>query len=152
MSLFAMLPSPIIYGAIIDNTCLLWQEECGETTNCLLYDTDKLREALMLTTAGNKYISSMYLYQCISNLKGIMFLGVLFDAAVVYYAKDLKIFDDEEKNQSEELGNIERCNKFQKSFIILTHLFRIDRLKVENSEYNMVYGSAASLSKDSTLR
>ena len=25
MSLFAMLPSPIIYGAIIDNTCLLWQ-------------------------------------------------------------------------------------------------------------------------------
>ena len=73
MSLFAMLPSPIIYGAIIDNTCLLWQvntlilsfcsggmcvcvvvvvvdqhfdtssfsqEECGETTNCLLYDTD----------------------------------------------------------------------------------------------------------------
>ena len=40
LSLFAMLPSPIIFGAIIDNTCLLWQEECGETTNCLLYDTD----------------------------------------------------------------------------------------------------------------
>ena len=56
MSLFAMLPSPIIYGAIIDNTCLLWQEECGETTNCLLYDTDKLREALMLTTAGRNHI------------------------------------------------------------------------------------------------
>lgn len=24
MSLFAMLPSPIVYGAIIDNTCILW--------------------------------------------------------------------------------------------------------------------------------
>ena len=52
MSLLAMLPSPIIFGSIIDNTCLLWQEECGETTNCLLYDTDRLRQALMLTTAG----------------------------------------------------------------------------------------------------
>jgi hypothetical protein len=28
MSLLAMLPSPIIYGAIIDNTCILWQEVC----------------------------------------------------------------------------------------------------------------------------
>ena len=69
-----MLPSPIVYGQIIDNTCILWQEvnkllykykgpiisnsnfiyqECGETTNCLLYDTDKLREYLMFTTAGS---------------------------------------------------------------------------------------------------
>ena len=27
MSLFAMLPAPIVYGAIIDNTCVLWQSE-----------------------------------------------------------------------------------------------------------------------------
>merc|ERR1719431_814154 len=40
MSLLAMLPSPIIYGAIIDNTCILWQQECGETTNCLLYNSE----------------------------------------------------------------------------------------------------------------
>ena len=26
LSLLAMLPSPIFYGVIIDNTCLLWQE------------------------------------------------------------------------------------------------------------------------------
>jgi len=76
MSLFAMLPSPIIYGAIIDNTCLLWQEECGETTNCLLYDTDLLRTYLMYTTAA------------------IMSIGVLFDILVVYYAKDLDIFPE----------------------------------------------------------
>ena len=25
MSLFAMLPAPMVYGAIIDNTCILWQ-------------------------------------------------------------------------------------------------------------------------------
>ena len=26
LSLLAMLPSPIFFGVIIDNTCLLWQE------------------------------------------------------------------------------------------------------------------------------
>ena len=76
LSLLAMLPSPMIFGAIIDNTCILWQEECGETTNCLLYDTDRLRRVLMLTTAA------------------IMLIGVLFDIAVVHYAKDLQIFDE----------------------------------------------------------
>ena len=51
LSLLAMLPSPIVYGAIIDNTCILWQESCdGGTGNCLLYDTEKLRMTLMLTT------------------------------------------------------------------------------------------------------
>ena len=79
LSLLAMLPSPMIFGAIIDNTCILWQEECGQTTNCLLYDTDRLRRVLMLTTAA------------------IMLIGVIFDIAVVHYAKDLKIFDTEEK-------------------------------------------------------
>ena len=80
LSLLAMLPSPMIFGAIIDNTCILWQEECGETTNCLLYDTDRLRRVLMLTTAA------------------IMLIGVLFDIAVVYYAKDLDIFDTDKKD------------------------------------------------------
>merc|ERR1711973_454595 len=79
MSLLAMLPSPIIYGAIIDQSCILWQEECGETTNCLLYDTDTLRIVLMLTTAG------------------IASLGVLCDVVVWYYAKDLQIFYNESK-------------------------------------------------------
>lgn len=114
MSLFAMLPSPIIYGAIIDNTCLLWQEECGETTNCLLYDTDRLRQALMLTTAG------------------IMTLGVVCDIAVVYYAKDLKIFDEDDKTK-----------------IIQTKLGE-NMLQVPGN--NMMYGSHVSLAKDSIFK
>ena len=58
-------------------------QECGETTNCLLYDSDKLRKALMLTTAG------------------IMMIGVLFDIAVVYYAGGLELFDEENKGNEE---------------------------------------------------
>merc|ERR1712228_290591 len=114
MSLFAMLPSPIIYGAIIDNTCLLWQEECGETTNCLLYDTDMLRSYLMYTTAA------------------IMVLGVVCDVAVVYYAKDLKIFDEGDKNK-----------------IVQTKMGE-NMLQVPGN--NMMYGSHVSLTKDTIYK
>jgi len=76
MSLLAMLPSPIVYGAIIDQSCILWQKECDETTNCLLYNTDTLRNVIMLTTAG------------------IASVGVLCDGVVWYYSKDLKIYED----------------------------------------------------------
>ena len=107
LSLFAMLPAPMVYGAIIDGTCVLWQRECGETTNCLLYDTVKLRRTLMLTTAF------------------IMLVGVVFDIGVWcvremlqilnifnadngcktysrYHSKDLVIFNPEQKKNKEE--------------------------------------------------
>ena len=29
LSLLAMLPSPIMFGAIIDTTCILWQQVAG---------------------------------------------------------------------------------------------------------------------------
>jgi len=87
MSLLAMLPSPIIYGAIIDKSCILWQTECGETTNCLLYDSQHLRKVMMLTTAA------------------IASLGVLCDVVVCYYAKDVDIFgrDSETNKESDEV-------------------------------------------------
>ena len=86
LSLLAMLPSPMVYGAIMDTTCTLFQRECGETTNCMLYDLPLMRKTLMLTTAF------------------IMSLGVLFDIAVWYYCKDVHIFDapEEEKEVKEQ--------------------------------------------------
>ena len=84
MSLFAMLPAPMVYGAIIDNTCILWQEECGETTNCLLYSMEDFRKAVMLTTGL------------------IMLIGVIFDVGAWYYSKDLLIFNPEQKVNKEK--------------------------------------------------
>ena len=43
VSAFALLPSPIIYGAIFDGACTIWGEKCGATLNCLAYNTDRLR-------------------------------------------------------------------------------------------------------------
>lgn len=76
MSLLAMLPAPIVYGAIIDSTCILWQESCGGQggSNCVLYDTVRLRTNLMLTTAF------------------IMLFGVVADIGVWYEAKHLVVF------------------------------------------------------------
>ena len=83
LSLFAMLPSPIIYGKIIDGACILWQNTCGgETGNCLTYDTVQLRTRFMFTTAA------------------IMSFGVIADIAVCYEAKNLVIFREDEQENS----------------------------------------------------
>lgn len=43
VSLFALIPGPIIYGWIIDSTCLVWTEECGQRGTCQLYDQRNFR-------------------------------------------------------------------------------------------------------------
>ena len=43
ISLFALIPGPIIYGALIDSTCLVWDDACGIKGNCWIYDPDKFR-------------------------------------------------------------------------------------------------------------
>ena len=58
--LSGMLPSPIIMGAIIDKTCTLWQMECGEQSNCILYDLDLMRKYVMSFTASIMIIGSLY--------------------------------------------------------------------------------------------
>jgi len=85
LSLLAMLPSPMVYGAIMDTTCTLFQRECGETTNCMLYDLPLMRKTLMLTTAF------------------IMSIGVIFDIAVWYHCKDVHIFDPKEEQEAQEV-------------------------------------------------
>ena len=79
-----MLPSPILMGAIIDKTCTLWQMECGEQSNCILYDLDLMRKYVMSFTAS------------------IMVIGVLFDVAVWYYSKDVVLFSSDESSESDE--------------------------------------------------
>lgn len=55
VSLCALIPGPILYGAIIDSACIEWGEKCGKRTNCLMYDKDKFR-LYINTTAFSKYI------------------------------------------------------------------------------------------------
>lgn len=78
MSLLAFIPAPIIFGMIIDSTCLVWSESCGTRGNCWLYDTTRMRRVPNLIAAG------------------FLFLGTFLDVAVWYYAKDVKLYDEED--------------------------------------------------------
>lgn len=50
ISLFALIPGPIMFGRIIDSTCLVWTEQCsGRRGNCQLYDQRKFRYYINLT-------------------------------------------------------------------------------------------------------
>ncbi|XP_054269024.1 solute carrier organic anion transporter family member 74D-like isoform X3 [Macrosteles quadrilineatus] len=77
MSMFAFIPSPILFGYFIDKTCLVWGKTCSGTGNCWLYNAESLRFLLNFTATG------------------FVTIGTLFDAGVWYYVKDLKIFDEE---------------------------------------------------------
>lgn len=39
----ANIPSPILFGQVIDTTCLLWKERCGKDGSCLMYDIEEFR-------------------------------------------------------------------------------------------------------------
>lgn len=41
--LFGNVPCPIIYGAVIDSTCLIWETICDKQGACSLYDPDAFR-------------------------------------------------------------------------------------------------------------
>ncbi|CAG2102524.1 unnamed protein product [Medioppia subpectinata] len=46
----AMIPYPIIYGSVVDGSCLIWESRCGQRGNCWVYDTHKLQRNLHLLT------------------------------------------------------------------------------------------------------
>ncbi|KAH8348871.1 hypothetical protein KR084_012109 [Drosophila pseudotakahashii] len=77
-SLLGFIPSPIFFGWLIDNYCLVWGKTCTNKGNCWLYDTKSLRYALNLTAAS------------------FIFLGGFLNISVWYHAKNLKIFDEED--------------------------------------------------------
>lgn len=42
-SLLGSFPCPIIYGTLVDSTCLHWQQECGAPGACRMFDSWKFR-------------------------------------------------------------------------------------------------------------
>ncbi|CAB3380470.1 Hypothetical predicted protein [Cloeon dipterum] len=43
IGLFGNVPCPIVYGAVVDSACLVWDTACGERGACWLYDADVFR-------------------------------------------------------------------------------------------------------------
>lgn len=95
VSLFAILPSPLIFGALYDSSCSLWGERCGSTLNCLAYDTETLQFRVCLF--------SIIIY-C---------LAFICDVGVWYFSNDVQVYDDLEAVQNkakESSGNHSTTN------------------------------------------
>lgn len=52
MNMFAFIPYPLIYGALVDSSCLVWEDRCGDRGACWLYDLSKFRFLLHGVTAA----------------------------------------------------------------------------------------------------
>ncbi|KAK8733339.1 hypothetical protein OTU49_006590, partial [Cherax quadricarinatus] len=76
ISLLGFIPAPIIMGAIIDSSCQVWDQSCGVSGNCWLYDSDKFRTIIHLVPAVFTFIS------------------VFGDLVVYYYSHELDLYGD----------------------------------------------------------
>jgi len=54
----AGFPSPAVYGAAIDSTCLVQQQSCDRKGACLLYDNNGFRIRLHALPITGKFIST----------------------------------------------------------------------------------------------
>ncbi len=54
------VPGPIIFGAIIDSTCLVWQEKCGQNGSCWVYDNGLLSQRVLILAVCIKSLSSFF--------------------------------------------------------------------------------------------
>ncbi|XP_034463137.1 solute carrier organic anion transporter family member 2B1 isoform X1 [Hippoglossus hippoglossus] len=43
----AFMPGPVLYGSVIDTTCLLWGRKCDKQTSCLYYNLDRFRQRFL---------------------------------------------------------------------------------------------------------
>ncbi|XP_048504737.1 solute carrier organic anion transporter family member 74D isoform X2 [Athalia rosae] len=88
LSLFALIPGPIISGTIIDATCLIWEKSCGGKGNCWVYHRDNFRQYLNLTAAS------------------FVLIGVIFDFLVWYWGKDLDLYGAGEEDKRREFVSV----------------------------------------------
>ena len=58
------VPGPILYGALIDSTCLLWKTSCGSTGACVLYNNVAFRWRLHGITASLKIVAGCFYCIC----------------------------------------------------------------------------------------
>ncbi|XP_008478683.1 solute carrier organic anion transporter family member 4A1-like [Diaphorina citri] len=83
IGLFGNVPCPIVYGAVVDSACLVWESVCGEKGACNLYDTDVFRVFYHGTT-------------------GFILLLAFFVDTIVWYKAGSINFADEETNTPED--------------------------------------------------
>jgi len=90
MSIFAFIPYPIIFGSIVESTCLVWEKKCGKTGNCWFYDNDKFR--YYLHGAAIIFVT----------------IGSFFDFLLIFFSDRIKDFYGEKEEEERRREEAER--------------------------------------------
>lgn len=43
------IPGPIAFGWVIDKSCLLWQDQCGQQGSCFVYQNSAMSRYMLIT-------------------------------------------------------------------------------------------------------
>ncbi|XP_076283675.1 organic anion transporting polypeptide 74D [Lasioglossum baleicum] len=78
IGLFGNVPCPIVYGAVVDSACLVWEYACGQRGACWLYDSNVFRMFYHGTTGG------------------ILVLAFVVDIVVWYKAGSINFVEEQE--------------------------------------------------------
>lgn len=88
--MLAFIPSPLVFGYIVEKACLIFESKCGKTGNCWLYDHDKFRT----------YLHSAAIFA--------MLIGSAFDFAMIFFADRIEnIAQDEEEEDDNKKENVQ---------------------------------------------
>ncbi|OCT74797.1 solute carrier organic anion transporter family member 5A1 [Xenopus laevis] len=58
----AYIPTPIYFGAVIDRTCMLWQQDCGVQGSCWEYNVTSFRFVYFGLAAGLKFLGFIFIF------------------------------------------------------------------------------------------
>ncbi|XP_053695450.1 solute carrier organic anion transporter family member 4A1 [Sabethes cyaneus] len=56
------IPAPMIFGRLIDETCILWQESCDDHGACLVYDNAFMSKYMLLLALVGKACSIIFFF------------------------------------------------------------------------------------------
>ncbi|KAJ1345592.1 hypothetical protein KIN20_000162 [Parelaphostrongylus tenuis] len=61
VSLFGTLPSPILWGYVIDSACLVWETSCTtDRGNCVIYEAHTLRMRQSTISEKDLFVSILF--------------------------------------------------------------------------------------------
>ncbi|CAI9596580.1 unnamed protein product, partial [Staurois parvus] len=64
LRILAWLPGPVMFGSIIDSTCIQWGKRCGSKAACQYYNINLLRQRLHWTSSSSLRLGALILFHC----------------------------------------------------------------------------------------
>ncbi|GCB72409.1 solute carrier organic anion transporter family member 4A1 [Scyliorhinus torazame] len=56
------IPGPIAFGSVIDISCLLWQDQCGERGSCYIYQNSAMSKYLLIAGITYKVLGTLFFF------------------------------------------------------------------------------------------